>query len=271
MSIDGKIVKINGEWMVHTYFPLHSVSRSEIENLDKRFDNIEARIAEDPNVEFTIVESQAVLLNDKSPAQSSESSIIFDSPEDEKIFFEALDKADAPNEQLKQSAKKMKVTFADSFFVSLDRLQRHQTWWYKLYEFFRYNLPAFFRNLWIFRKELYRYRAYDYSFSLRLLRRGLEQLVDNVRDGMEINDTRLPKVDQMERVIFLIKQLEDDTYIDRMEKELGPLSPFTFDDTESEEEKEHNRKVFAAVRELENSEWEEIWTIINKDMRGWWT
>lgn len=261
MSIDGKIVKINGEWVVQTYIPLHSVSRQEIENLDKRFDNIEARIAADPQVEFSLLESKAVIVN----------SVLFDSPQDKEIFFKALDQPEEPNEDLKQGAKKMKVTFADSFFESLDRIKRHHTWWYKLYEFFRYNLPAFFRNLWTFRKELYRYRAYDYSFTLRLFRRGLEQLVDNVRDGMEIDETRLPKIKQMERVIFLIKQLEDDTYIDRTEKELGPLSPFSFEDIRTKEQVFHDRKIFAAVRELENSEWEEIWTTVNKHMRGWWT
>ena len=212
--------------------------RHTIENLDKRFDNIEARIAADPQVEFSLLESKAVIVN----------SVLFDSPQDKEIFFKALDQPEEPNEDLKQGAKKMKVTFADSFFESLDRMKRHHTWWYKLYEFFRYNLPAFFRNLWTFRKELYRYRAYDYSFTLRLFRRGLEQLVDNVQDGMEIDETRLPKIQQMERVIFLIKQLEDDTYIDRMEQQLGPLSLFTFDKREeSEEELEHNRKVFASV------------------------
>ena len=35
----------------------------------------------------------------------------------------------------------MKVEFADTFWKSLKRLSRHETWWYKTYEFFRRDLP----------------------------------------------------------------------------------------------------------------------------------
>ena len=47
----------------------------------------------------------------------------------------------------------MEVQFTDTFFKSLKTLSRHQTWWYKTYELFRYKIPYFFENVWYFRKE----------------------------------------------------------------------------------------------------------------------
>ena len=74
----------------------------------------------------------------------------------------------------------MKVTFADSFWKSLKRLSRQQTWWYKTYEFFRRDLPYFLENIWYFRKELYAFRSWDYSFNLDLFRRSLEKTVHTI-------------------------------------------------------------------------------------------
>ena len=55
----------------------------------------------------------------------------------------------------------MEITFADSFFKSLEKLKRRHTWWYKTYETIRYNIPNFFRNIWYFRKALYKHRGWD--------------------------------------------------------------------------------------------------------------
>ena len=62
----------------------------------------------------------------------------------------------------------MKIEFADSFWKSLKTLSRHETWWYKTYEFFRRDLPYFLENIWFFRKELYAFRSWDYSYNLDL-------------------------------------------------------------------------------------------------------
>ena len=197
----------------------------------------------------------------------------------------------------------MKVTFADSFWKSLKILSRHQTWWYKTYEVFRYKLPLFFRNIWYFRKELWDFRGWDYTFNLQLFARSLEKTAEVLKDGNEIDKTRLKKVEKIERVIHLIERIKNNNYTSDAEKELGELknvsSWFVKDD--SPEEKEHNRKVFERSAEIEEQEWNELWTILrgqdrkeykdlvqissdeekkNKDlwgdwfdgsdMRGWW-
>ena len=69
----------------------------------------------------------------------------------------------------------MKVTFAETFWDSLRVMSRHQTWWYKTYEVFRYKIPYFLRNLWFFRNELWEFRGWDYSHNLNMFARSLER------------------------------------------------------------------------------------------------
>ena len=99
----------------------------------------------------------------------------------------------------------MKVTFADSFWKSMKVMVRHQTWWYKTYEVFRYKIPMFLENLWFFRKELWSFRSWDYSFNLKLFARSLEKTVNTLEfHGNEIESTRMKKVEKIKRVIYLI-------------------------------------------------------------------
>ena len=161
----------------------------------------------------------------------------------------------------------MKVEFADSFWKSLKTLSRHHTWWYKTYEFFRRDLPYFLENIWFFRKELYAFRSWDYSYNLDLFRRSLEKTVDTIENhGNEVDESRLKKVEKMKRTIQLIKNVRSDDYVKESEKELGKIknSDWLWTDREdTEEERDHNKKVFKRAREIEDFEWKELWSIIH--------
>jgi hypothetical protein len=160
----------------------------------------------------------------------------------------------------------MKVEFADSFWKSLKTLSRHQTWWYKTYEVFRYKIPMFLENLWYFRRELWEFRSWDYTFNLNLLKRSLEKTVNTLEFyGMEIEGSRMKKVVKIKRVIELIDNIQNGNYLGRAEKELGELknSDCLFDGREdTPEEEEHNRKVFELSHKLEEDEWKEMCSII---------
>jgi len=161
----------------------------------------------------------------------------------------------------------MKIEFADSFWKSLKTLSRHQTWWYKTYEFFRRDLPYFLENIWFFRKELYKFRSWDYSYNLEMFRRSLEKTVNTIEfHGQEIDTSRLKKVEKIKRSIQLLNNIRTDDYINQSENELGKIknSDWLWTDKEdTEEEKTHNRKVFDRAREIEDSEWKELWSIIH--------
>ena len=206
----------------------------------------------------------------------------------------------------------MKIEFADSFSKSIKRLIRHNTWWYKTYSLFRYDLPRFFKNIWKFRKGLWNHYWFDHHGTLRFLEIGLTDMADRIeKDGMEVDSSRLKKVSKMRRAIELIKNYNEDNYIEMAEKEIGKLVLHDWEfeevedkpgysrlvDNDTEEEKDHNRKVFERAREIEEKEWSELFTILKgrpspeyqmfldksedkksawdnwfdgSDMRGWW-
>lgn len=171
----------------------------------------------------------------------------------------------------------MEVRFADSFSKSLKRLIRHQTWWYKTYQFFRYDIKNFVKNVWHFRKGLWNYRWWDYRFPLEMFKLSIEGMYPKVEKyGLEVDETRLKKVDKMIRACQLMENFMDDNFVDQAEKELGNLihRDWEFEDVpdkpgysqlvdnQTDEEKAHNRKIFDRAREIEEEQWDELWTII---------
>ena len=198
----------------------------------------------------------------------------------------------------------MKVGFADSFGDSIKTLIRHQTWWFKTYELFRYDLPRFFKNVWTFRKALWSHYWFDHHGTLKFLEIGLTNTSDTIEKyGNEVDGPRLKKVAAMRRAIELIKNYNEDNYIEMSEKELGELKLHDWEfepvedepgysrlvDKDTDEEKIHNRKVFDRAREIERQEWDELFTILkgqdytkfDKDVdwdeqfdgsgiKGWW-
>lgn len=185
----------------------------------------------------------------------------------------------------------MKVTFAPSFFKSLKRLYRQNTWWYKTYEFFRYNLWRFFGNIWKFRKELYSHRDWDSSYSLGMLRRSLIIVCDGMEKyGNEEPESRLKKINKMRRAIEIIEWHEKDLFVGLAEKELGyDVNCDNIFGDEPEEIRQANKVVFDLSTKIENDSWKELFEILkgqdytqfDKDndwysqfdgsgMKGWW-
>jgi len=171
----------------------------------------------------------------------------------------------------------MKIGFANSFFDSLERMSTHQTWWYRTYETIRYGIPRFFKNVWRFKNELYNFYGWDYSYNLSIFRRSLEITADYLeKNGMEVDDSRLKKVEKMRRAIELLNNIRSNSHIESAEKELGDLflTDWEFEEVpdsngsmrlienETPEQKKHNSKVFARSNEIEEEEWNELWEII---------
>jgi hypothetical protein len=171
----------------------------------------------------------------------------------------------------------MKVGFADSFGDSLKRMIQHQTWWYKTYELFRYDLPRFFKNVWTFRKALWKHYWFDHHGTLMFLEIGLTNISDTVEKyGNEVDGPRLKKVAAMRRAIELIRNYNQDKYIEMAEKEIGELVIHDWEfepvedkpgysrliDKDTDEERIHNRKVFDRAHEIEEQEWNELFKIL---------
>ncbi len=189
----------------------------------------------------------------------------------------------------------MNVQFGDSFIKSLERLAWHRSPIYRTYRLFRHEIPSFIKNIWRFRRELWKHRWWDHDFTLMILKKSIEIQEEGMRTkGWEEKRSLDRKLIKMKRVIELLQNQIDDNFIDMAEKELGQLnlSGFQFEETEdgkyalvdedTEEEKEHNRKVFKRAHDLEEKEWKEIWDILKgkkykeykdydgSDLRSWW-
>lgn len=159
----------------------------------------------------------------------------------------------------------MKVEFADSFWKSLKTLSRHQTWWYKTYELFRYKIPMFIENLWFFRKELWEFRSWDYSYNLSLLKRSLEKTCNTLEFyGMEVEISRMKKVNKIKRAIQIIESINEGHYISRAEEQIGELqnTDWFLSKDDTPEERTHNKKVFELSDKIENDEWKELFRIL---------
>jgi hypothetical protein len=171
----------------------------------------------------------------------------------------------------------MKIEIENSFGKSIKTLIRHNTWWYKTYELFRYDLPRFFKNIWRFRKALWNHYWFDHHGTLMFLETGLSHISDNVEKyGNEIDESRLKKIDAMRRTVQIIQNYNNDSYIEMAEKELGEivLREWEFEpvpdrpnlsrlvDNETEEEKAHNKKVYERASEIEEQEWNELFELL---------
>lgn len=181
----------------------------------------------------------------------------------------------------------MKVNTTDSFLDSLERLSMHQTWWYRAYEVVRYDVPRFFKNIWKFRKALWNHRWWDHHALLQFMEIGLDDMSDKIElHGIEIDEMRLKKVDKMRRVAQLIRNYNEDNYVEQAEAELGEIVRYdwefeevpgrTYDnplgekdeklyrlvEKETSEEKAHNRKVYNRAKEIQNAEWDELFTLL---------
>jgi len=110
--------------------------------------------------------------------------------------------------------------------------------------------------------------------------------------GMEVSETREPKVISMRRALELLRNNREDNFVQRAEAELGPITRWEWEtdedgvliDRDTPEQKKHNRAVFKRAREIEDNEWKELWEIFKgtrnskkydkkydgTDMRAWW-
>ena len=159
----------------------------------------------------------------------------------------------------------MKVTFADSFYESLDTLRRHDTWWYKTYHVIRYDIPRFFKTVWLFRKELYGYYEWDSSYPMNMFKRGLILLANHLEEhGNEVDESRLKKVAKMRRAIELLELHISGDFIEMAEKELGYgcNTEHMFGDDEPKEIKEANRKLFDLSHKIEVDTWNELFPLL---------
>ena len=201
----------------------------------------------------------------------------------------------------------MKTNFRDTFFESMKKLINRQRWYWKTWDFFRYDIPRFFRNLWLFRKNLWNHTWYNGDGSiLPWVKTAVDDMTWRMeRYGHEISESRIKKVKKMKRLSYLIEVCVNDSFFEEAEKELGiemiyhdwefvPAEGYEDSyellDKDTPEEKENNDKIIKRAHEIQKEYWEELCYIIKgpdydairesgedfyekldgTDIRGWW-
>lgn len=140
--------------------------------------------------------------------------------------------------------------------------------------FIRYDIPNGIKNLVRFLPVVWRYREWDYNYTLDLLLHGLIGLENAIRNGVEVDEHRIPKADKIARVVEILNHIVNNEYIEIAESELGSLSEI--ESFETYKATDHDMKVFKRIEEMEQNEWIELWSIIQGDgekgsnMLGWW-
>ena len=167
-----------------------------------------------------------------------------------------------------------------------------------------HDIPYFIKNMWNFKKELYEYRPWDYTFNLNMLKKSLEQTCDYIEKyGIEEKTSKSKKVKKIKRAVEIIENIVEHKYIDIIENKLGYKVKLNYEFTpveEVDEDGEHllemktintniaklNKKVYKLSDALEEKEWKELCSILqgqditkhnnfNKHfngsgMRNWW-
>lgn len=172
----------------------------------------------------------------------------------------------------------METNFAPTFFDSVKRMVNRQRWYWKTWDFLKYDMPNFFKNLWMFRKDLYNYRWYSgQNAVLPFMKTALVDMASKIGErGWEVEHSKSKKLDKMRHAAYLMECFIEDDFIKLAEEELGEVVCHGFEfepvpdkpgysqlvDKETDEEKEHNSKVFARAHEIQEQMWVELWAII---------
>lgn len=135
-------------------------------------------------------------------------------------------------------------------------------------------------NLWYFRKVIWNFRWWDYQFNLDLFEKSWEY----TKDGISKKGIHLEKnndVQEIQELLDELKRFNNQPFLEEAEKEIGyKLVGFDFekipgtdlcrmvDNPGKDEEK--TKLVLDRCHELEEENWNKIWEICQKNMRGWW-
>jgi hypothetical protein len=183
----------------------------------------------------------------------------------------------------------MKTRFGTTFFDSFEKMVNRERWYWKTWDLFRYDLPRFFSNLWLFRKNLWKHTWYNGDASiLPWVKTAVDDMTWRIeKHGHEIEESRMKKVAKMKRLSYLIEVFVNDSFVEEAEKELGfeyvyrdfefeeiegrtydnPLGQkneklYQLKDNETQDQKERNGELLKRAHVIQKEYWEELCAII---------
>ena len=163
----------------------------------------------------------------------------------------------------------MEVKFADSFFKSLDRMISRERWYWKTWDWIRYDFPKGVYNIFYFWRVVWNFRPWDHHGQLSFWERSLPRLRDSIDNGYEVDTSKDKKVYQMNELIDIVGRINEDYYIKYAEEILGYEVDTSYgifgnkpEDEETQFVKDRNREIFNLSHELEEQDWENFYIIL---------
>lgn len=133
------------------------------------------------------------------------------------------------------------------------------------------------KNFWKFRREIYSFRDYDYIFTLRVLKRLLEEQ----RDGMDTFLEEGSKGTNINEAINYLGTIIDEDFYGMAEKEMGLklVNKFEVYDDDNNfsvfnnnmltlEERENNKKIYERGNALSEEAWEKFFESLKNNESG---
>ena len=175
----------------------------------------------------------------------------------------------------------------------------------RIWELFRYDLPRFFRNIWVFRKALWNYYWYGGHHSVfTLMATAIKDMHTNIEErGVEEWISKGKKVEAMKRCVYLLNLFANDDFIEEAEKELGlemilnthfvPLEDrpdlYEMVNDVTKKEKKINERILRRAHDMQKKGWKELMHLLDgqdyskfskksefldqfdgSGIRGWW-
>lgn len=171
----------------------------------------------------------------------------------------------------------MKVVITDSFVKSFNDMFSIRNRIRSLF----YDLKNSIRNLYKYFNVVVGIRTWDYNSILEIMKIQIGDLKKSIETkSLEVDETKQPKIDDMNRCLELIDNILNDEYYERCgwkpsEKSFDELFKkdektetyeYVGDDKYSDEE---FKEISYNARKLENSEIEELFNKM-KNIKSWW-
>lgn len=139
--------------------------------------------------------------------------------------------------------------------------------YYKIRDFIRG-----LKNFWIFKREIYTFKWWDYTFIYRLMGKALGEMEKGFNSNRALSCVAPNRAKEIKIARILLKRIEQDEYASPEEKRLWekvlkrkPLFPLSL----TEEERKFLRKEYDRQEQQKKQDLEHFCKLFMKS-RGWW-
>lgn len=170
----------------------------------------------------------------------------------------------------------VKIVITEKFINSLNNILKQERTFYKIWNFIKYDIKWFFKNLKSFRKDIYRFRPWDWRFNLDIFKTSLEQTLEQlVTYGNEVPETLIPKIKDIKKAIIYLDVIANENYLEIAEINTGLKWISTWHNGDLTKDQEINNEIIIIERnKIEKEYWDFLWDIIKGDstrgLKGWW-